>query len=180
MPFFYLVLFGLFYCFVPAAAQEKNPRILEIKTMYAEVNKLNAGNAGKSCKNAKMTEYSGFSPDSEQLPFEQTAKRCKLSNGYEYVEGKFRGYEWGEDYFFYRRNGSVFFVFIQSNVEACSDEIRVYFDTSGRIIRLLEKTNDCIGEREPFSSKEETSEEAKRQMLQKVSDSYEKALNMLK
>ena len=180
MPFFYLVLFGLFYCFVPAAAQEKNPRILEIKSMYAEVNKLNSASAAKSCKNARKTEYSGFSPESEQMPFEQTAKRCKLANGYEYIEGKFRGYEWSEDYFFYLRNGSVFFVFVQSSAEACSDETRVYYDTSGRIIRLLEKTNDCIGEREPFRSREQTNEDAKKQMLLRVNDSYEKALNMLK
>jgi len=123
--------------------QDKAARIAEIKKMYAEATELSLKK--KDCESGKKIEYEGFDEASEKMPFEQTAEKCKLANNYVSISASLQGYEWNINVTYYYKNEKLFFVFISNGAEACFVEYRVYFDENQKIIKLLEKSNDCDG-----------------------------------
>lgn len=124
-------------------SQDKTARITEIKKMYAEVNELSLKK--KDCFSGKKTEYDSFDEASEKIPFDQTAEKCKLGNNYVTISASLNGYEWNSNVSYYYKNDKLFFVFISNGAEACMVEYRIYFDENQKIIKLLEKSNNCDG-----------------------------------
>jgi hypothetical protein len=141
---FSLLFTSCLFC-IFSFSQVKNERVQQIKKMYAEVNELLKNNNEETCTSAKEIVTDKFSPESEEIPFEQTYQTCRLAKGYDVALADLSGYEWGSSYTIYRFNSKIFFAFISSGAEACATETRVYFDTNENPIKVLEKTNNCDG-----------------------------------
>ncbi len=165
--------------FTSCYSQDNSSRILEIKKMYGEVTKLSNSNISKQCKKGKMTNYEGFDPSSEKMPFEQTAELCHISKDYITYHAKFCGYEWISDKIYYLKNNKIFFVFISSGSEACSNEYRVYYDLNENIIKILNKSNDCNGDSPLKSSEIKDNAEMKR-IYEDINTDFNKVLKMIK
>lgn len=114
--------------------QTKEERIQEIKLWYSEIQKIGMQN----CETKKRVKYEGFDPESEQMPFDQIVKTCKLDATYELVRGDFSGYEWGYQLTIYKREGKIFFVLVTGGSEGYSFEKRYYCDRNENLIELLE------------------------------------------
>lgn len=134
------------------AQQGQLQRITEIKKMYAQANQLQS-KTKKSCSTGSKIIKEGFDNTSEKFPFTQHAKICTLANNYTIYTGLFSGYEWGSTYEIYQENKKTFFVFIQSNAEACGEELRVYYSATGTILQILKKSNECNGDKPSIESK---------------------------
>ena len=139
-----LFLLSIFIIYVNTIlSQDKNARISEIKKMYSEATTLSLKK--KDCISGKKIEHEGFDEASEKFPFEQTAEKCKLGNNYVTIAASLNGYEWNSNISYYYKNDKLFFVLLSNGAEACIVEYRIYFDENQKIIKLLEKTNDCDG-----------------------------------
>jgi hypothetical protein len=114
--------------------QTKEERIQEIKLWYSEIQKIGMQN----CETKKRVKYEGFDPESEQMPFDQIVKTCKLDATYELVRGDFSGYEWGYQLTIYKKEGKIFFVLVTGGGEGSSFEKRFYCDRNENLIELLE------------------------------------------
>lgn len=160
-------------------AQTNDARIQEIKKMYAEVTALRAKPPKDACREGKKTEYDSFDKNAEKIPFEQSASSCILSKVYSIYQGKFLGYEWGEDITFYMKNGKVFFVLMSNGAEACASEYRVYYDLKGNPIRVLKRFNDCNGDA-PVEKGEMPEGADRKQLLADIRTDLKKILSILK
>ena len=165
--------------FISCYSQDNSSRILDIKKMYGEVNKLSNANTSKQCKTGTNTSYEGFDENSEQVPFEQTAELCHISKEYSTYRAKFCGYEWASETIFYLKNNKIFFVFQSTGAESCSDEYRAYYDINGKIIKILNKSNECNGDTPSISSEIKDKEEMKRIQIDINSD-FSKVVEMIK
>lgn len=128
------IIFNISY----SIAQDFSKRIQAIKKMYTEAVNLEKQDAVK-CKSSKKTVYD--KPYTES--FEHTAKKCEYTNGYTIITGKFPLHEAGENYTYYFKNNQLFFIFSFYGAECCIQEDRLYFDTTGNVIKILEKDNGC-------------------------------------
>jgi hypothetical protein len=114
--------------------QTKEERIQEIKLWYSEIQKIGMQN----CEAKKRVKYEGFDPESEQMPFDQIVKTCKLDASYELIRGDFSGYEWGYQLTIYKKDGKIFFVLVTGGGEGNTFEKRFYCDRNENLIELLE------------------------------------------
>lgn len=110
-------------------------RIADIKNWYSQIQKIGMVN----CSTKTREKYDGFDDESEQYPFEQIVKTCRLKDEFEVVKGEFSGYEYGYEMSVYKKKGKVFFVFIQGGSEGWSYERRYYCDKEEKLIRHLER-----------------------------------------
>lgn len=114
-------------------------RVEQIRGWYAEIQKIGMQN----CKTKKKTRYEiGLDPEGGKMPFEQVVKTCQLDENYELIRGEFTSYEAGYKLSIYKKEGKVFFVFIEGGAEAWSYEHRYYFDTDEKLIRQLQREAD--------------------------------------
>jgi hypothetical protein len=114
-------------------------RVEQIREWYAEIQKIGMQN----CKTIKKTRYEiGLDPEGGKMPFEQVVKTCQLDENYELIRGEFTSYEAGYKLSVYKKEGKVFFVFIEGGAEAWSYEHRFYFDTDEKLIRKLQREAD--------------------------------------
>ena len=118
--------------------QTTEERINDIRKWYAEVSKKGTS----SCKTKTKTSYDSFSPDSEPMPFEQNASACKFANQFELVEANLNGYEWGETIHIYKKDGKIFFVFVEGGAESWTYERRYYCDKDENVISHLEREGE--------------------------------------
>lgn len=171
----------LFFSFISffALSQDNTARIQEIKTMYTEIIQLEKSiDSSKQCKTGKKINYEGFGDNSEKYPFEQSASKCTLTKGYSTLTGNFSGYEWGDKTIFYYKNDLLFFVFAEAGAESCFSEYRIYYDSKGIPIKILEKSNDCNGE--DMTKNVEVIETAeKKRLTDKINKDHADILEML-
>jgi hypothetical protein len=120
---------------VPQTVEE---RITDIRNWYSEM----VGMSKRNCRIKTRTAYEGFAMDSEKMPFEQKATVCTLSDEYELIEGELSGWEWGSTIHMYKKNGKIFFVFIEGGAESYTFERRYYCDKDENVIRFLERESD--------------------------------------
>jgi hypothetical protein len=160
-------------------SQDNAARIQEIKTMYSEIVELQKNTDQKQCKTGKKTTYESLESSTTGFPFEQTAEKCTLKNNYSIIKGNFKGYEWGNDIFFYYKNNNLFFVYSEGGAESCYSEYRIYYDIKGNVIKILEKSNDCSGET-PVKNTDITEPEEQKRILLRVNEDLAAATEMLK
>ena len=115
--------------------QTVDERINDIRAWYSQIQNLGL----KNCKQKTRVKYDSFSPETEKMPFDQVASRCKLSDEFELIEGNFSGYEWSYTVHIYKKNQKVFFIFIEGGAEGWSYERRYYCDKDENVIRHLER-----------------------------------------
>jgi hypothetical protein len=164
---------------MPLYSQDNSGRILEIKKMYGDIIKLSAEITTKQCKSGKVINYESFDENSEKMPFEQVAELCTISKDYTTYKSNFCGYEWRNETIYYLNDNKIFFVLIASNAEACSNEYRIYYDIAGNIIKILNKANDCDGEK-PIKSSEVTDKTEIKNIVDRINADYKKLLELLK
>ena len=179
MKYLIIVILIINTAFTNCFSQENSARILEIKKMYGEVIKLSSSITSKNCKTGKVTNYEGFDESSEKMPFEQTAEYCNVSVDYTTYKAKFCGYEWSNETIFYLKGNKVFFVFMSSSSEACTNEYRIYYDLNGNVIKILNKSNDCNGDK-PVKSSEIADKVEMKNIIDGVNTDFAKVLQMLK
>lgn len=117
--------------------QTVDERIDDIRKWYAEIDRMPKSN----CRTKTRTAYDGLTPENT-FPFEQKASRCQLNDSYELVEGDLLGYEWGYTVHIYKKDGKIFFVFIEGGAEAWTYERRYYCDKDEQVIRFLEREGE--------------------------------------
>jgi hypothetical protein len=110
-------------------------RIAEIKNWYSQIQKIGMVN----CSTKTREKYDGFDDESEQYPFEQIVKTCRLNDEFEVVKGEFSGYEYSYEMSVYKKKGKIFFVYVQGGAEGWSYERRYYCDKEEKLIRHLER-----------------------------------------
>ena len=115
--------------------QTVDERINDIRTWYSQIQNLGL----KNCKQKTRVKYDSFSPETEKMPFDQVASRCKLTDEFELIEGNFSGYEWSNTVHIYKKNQKIFFIFIEGGAESWSFERRYYCDKDENVIRHLER-----------------------------------------
>lgn len=178
---FHLAILLFFFSSISVFSQDNAARIQTIKTMYSDIVELEKSiDTVKQCKTGKKTNYEGFgNSDSEKYPFEQTAMKCTFTNGYSTLTGNFSGYEWGAKTIFYYKNDALFFVFSDQGAESCIFEYRIYYDTAGKVIKMLEKSNDCGGE-VPTKNVEVKDAVEQKRILENIAKDRTEILEMLK
>lgn len=115
--------------------QTVDERINDIRAWYSQIQNLGL----KNCRQKTRVKYDSFSVESEKIPFDQVASKCKLSDEFELIEGNFSGYEWSYTVHIYKKNQKVFFIFIEGGAEGWSYERRYYCDKDENVIRHLER-----------------------------------------
>jgi hypothetical protein len=123
---------------VEESPQTKEERIADIKLWYSEIQKIGMQN----CEIKKRVKYDSFDSESQKIPFDQIVKICKLNDSYELIRGEFYGYEWLCEVTIYKKNGKIFFVFVDGASEAWSYEKRYYCDKDENVIKHLENEAD--------------------------------------
>lgn len=169
--------------FIPFSSFSQNTdsdRILAIKTMYNQITLLEKSiDSAKQCKTEKKTLYESFGDNTEKYPFEQSALKCVFTNGYNTLTGNFSGYEWGDKTIFYYKENDLFFAFTEGGAESCYSEYRVYYNTKGTPIKILEKSNGCSGEL-PTNNVEIIDTNERKRILDKINKDRADILEMLK
>ena len=132
---FLMLLFLLLNLF-DGVAQTNQVRIAEIDKMYKEINQLLLDSSA-ICREAVKIEMDGFSPDSEQMSFEQKAEFCVLKGEFETYSGFFTGYEWNVSSKFYFKNDQPILVLITGDAERSSYNSEAYYDEYGKIMILI-------------------------------------------
>ncbi len=171
------ILFLLFAGITQCLSQEKLLRIAEIKKWYAEIIQLNNTSKSKQCKKGKMIEYS-MANDSKKYPFEQTAEFCQISKEYSTYHAKFQGHEWSCETAFYLKDNTFFFVLMPCGAEGSADEYRIYYDDKGKIIKILNNTNEESGS-ENLKSVEITDKTEIKRITDDVNTDFKKVLKIL-
>ena len=115
--------------------QTVDERINDIRAWYSQIQNLGL----KNCKQKTRVKYDSFSPETEKMPFDQVASRCKLTDEFELIEGNLSGYEWSYTVHIYKKNQKIFFIFIEGGAESWSYERRYYCDKDENVIRHLER-----------------------------------------
>lgn len=118
-------------------------RLQQIKDMVGECENLlksQSSGCSKGSKNVKEDMGEG-----DPMEFEQTAKKCVLTGGYEVHTGNFAGHEWSNDVTIYMKNGIPFFAFSATYSEGYASESRIYFKTDGNVLSMLSRENDGVG-----------------------------------
>jgi len=118
-------------------------RLQQIKDMVGECENLlksQSSGCSKGSKNVKEDMGEG-----DPMEFEQTAKKCVLTGGYEVHTGNFAGHEWSNDVTIYMKNGIPFFAFSATYSEGYASESRIYFKTDGNLLSMLSRENDGVG-----------------------------------
>ncbi|MFN6040217.1 MAG: hypothetical protein ACK452_17225 [Bacteroidota bacterium] len=148
--------------------------------MYAEVKNHEKNVKAEDCKSGSVIEYDRLSLESEEIPFTQTANFCKFPKGYAMYSAVFSGYEWGSSCEIYLKNDRIFFAFVSNGAEACLEEKRIYYNIEGKIIKILIKSNDCIGNEEPTITSELKKEEDRKAMMGEIDSNLSKIKKIIK
>ena len=111
-------------------------RIKEIREWYGQVEALRTES---ECEETERIRHDSFDTDTEQIPFTQTVKTCKINEDFDLIIGYFRNYEHGYKISVYKRKGKIFFVFVNGASEGWIFEDRYYADENEILIRHLEK-----------------------------------------
>ena len=119
----------------PEVPQTKEERIQDIKAWYDQIQLMGKRN----CIERERIKNDSFSPESEAIPFTQKASKCKINEEFEVIQGNFSGYEAGSKIRIYKRNGKIFFVFIEGGGEGWSFEKRYYCDEEENVIKHIER-----------------------------------------
>ena len=179
-----IVLCLAFLCYfnvVKSQSQSDELRIAQIKTLYKNAQQYLEGatNCRESVRVDKIP-YSEFFEDTESnemIEFEHKVKKCLLPDNLSVITAHFSDWEWGEDISYFLENGKIFFVFDREYDVAGEIETRIYFDTSGRVIRILSKSNYETGEMSENIQEKDPKE------IQRINDfileQYQKAQNIL-
>lgn len=118
-------------------------RLQQIKDMVGECeNLLKSQSSGCTNGSKKVKEDMG---EGDPMEFEQTAKKCIVSGGYEIHTGNFSGHEWSNDVTIYFKNETPIFAFSVSYSEGYASESRIYFKTDGTVLSMLSRENDGAG-----------------------------------
>lgn len=142
----FLFVFIFFALQTNLPGQTTEDRVVKVRKMYAEVQALLKNNTSSKCSTGKSFLYQGEGPEELQnieFRVDQAASVCNLLKGYQYHNGRFKGYDWLNKYEIYLLNGKVFFAYIEFTAESCSKETRLYFNELGYIVKYLEKTAGC-------------------------------------
>lgn len=144
-----IILFVFTFCAfqINVSGQTTEERVAIIRKMYAEVQTFLKNSASVKCSNEKSIFYFGEGPEELQnieFRVDQNTSICNLNKGYQYLKGRFKGFDWLDNYEIFLFKGKVFFAYIErALVESCSMETRLYYNESGYVIKYLEKTTGC-------------------------------------
>lgn len=138
----------LFFCLaiakpVKAQADLEEARVKEIRAMYGKSQEYLK--TAKNCRERVKVERKPAYDGGELYEYPQKFKRCQLPSGLSVITCNYSDWEWGQTISFFQMEGEVYFVFIVSNDVSGTTELRVYYDRTGRLIRLLEKSNHETG-----------------------------------
>lgn len=142
----------LFVCILSALqlssfSQTTEERVAKIRKMYAEAQTFLKNSASAKCSTGKSILYFGEGPEELQnveFRVDQNSSICNLPKGYQYLKGRFKGFDWLNNYEIFLLNGKVFFAYIEKAVaESCTTETRLYYNEFGYIVKYLEKTTGC-------------------------------------
>lgn len=134
---FYSLLLG-FYTGYSQSTEAINARVLEIKKWYGEIQSIGL----KNCITKEKVVEEEISDEIEK--FTQTLKKCNLNETYQVVQGSFNSYEWSSNINLYRKNGKIFFVYIETFSIGGTGEFRFYFNDRELLIKQVEKIEDVI------------------------------------
>ncbi|NDF59518.1 MAG: hypothetical protein EB100_00390 [Crocinitomicaceae bacterium] len=122
--------------------QTVDERINDIRAWYSQIQNIGL----KNCNQKTRVKYDSFSPETEKIPFDQVANRCKISDEFEVIEGNFSGYEWSNTVHVYKKDQKIFFIFIEGGSEGWLFERRYYCDKDENVIRHLEREGNAGSE----------------------------------
>ncbi|NVK66717.1 MAG: hypothetical protein HWE22_19145 [Flavobacteriales bacterium] len=159
---------------VREGSQTVGERIDEIKQLYAQIQA--SPNQNKNCINKSKTVIN-YDIMEEGFPMTNKAKSCQLEDDLKYEQIELNGYEWGETTSFYYHEGKRFFVYTSGGAEGCGYEYRIYYNTDGEIIRMLEARNDCDGKE--VSASVEVQKEGQKEEILNTIEHAEKELKEL-
>ena len=120
---FILILFSLF-----SQATEKDPRIVEIRKMFRQIE---AQVKNQNLSYQKREESDGYVVNQAVIYSDDKSVRklhCEGGTGDSAATADC----------YYRRDGTIFFSFVRGTaISGCKSELRSYFDSKGRLIKRL-------------------------------------------
>jgi hypothetical protein len=125
-------------------------RISQIKELYKKAQEHLQTN--QNCKEkaivskVPLQDFLEGSDANELLEFPQKARLCALPDNLSVLTAEFSDWEWGDEISFFMENGKIFFVFDRQYGVAGQVEQRIYFDSNGKLIRVLSKSDVETGE----------------------------------
>lgn len=120
---------------VPQTLEE---RIADIRSWYEQAENLPKSNCSVKTKKT----FDSLGPDSEPMEFQQKVSVCQISDDFELIEADFSGWESGSTAHIYKKEGKIFFVFVEGGAEGWRFERRYYCDQDENVIRFLEREAD--------------------------------------
>jgi hypothetical protein len=111
-------------------------RIELIRDWFRQVESLRQSS---ECETIERVRYDSFDVNTEQMPFVQSVKTCKINDDFELVVGDFRSFHSTYSAAIYKRQGKIFFVFVNGASEGWEFEDRYYADENEVLIRHLKK-----------------------------------------
>jgi hypothetical protein len=139
-----LIIFVVILSGAKIYAQSTEDRVKEIRKMYADVNQFHKAGRGFDCQKGSTRNRAEVEYSNEI--YTQRANRCYYPNSYSKLSLNFEGWEWAADGEYYYKDGRLFFVYLVMNTVCGKRTYRLYYNTSGRIIRLLQQADDCSEE----------------------------------
>ncbi|MFM7233295.1 MAG: hypothetical protein ACKOZM_01815 [Flavobacteriales bacterium] len=144
----FLLLLSFHTCFSQSPAVES--RISQIKELYkkAQEHLQSTQNCEEKAivNKVPLQDFLEGSDANELLEFPQKARLCTLPNNLSVLTAEFSDWEWGDEISFFMENGKIFFVFDRQYGVAGQVEQRIYFDSNGKLIRVLSKSDVETGE----------------------------------
>ncbi len=124
--------------FAQSSEDIKN-RVVTIKKWYGEIQSIGL----KNCVEKTYIEKEILDKETKESEnHKQTIKKCILNSEYEVIQGEFsRRWSYAKTCI-YKKNGKVFFVFIDGNGDGYPYQSRYYFDSNERLIKKLLKETD--------------------------------------
>lgn len=134
MKSFYLAIPLFFIVIGNVNSQSTEDLVTNIRRQYNEVTAMENNSA--ACQKGSRTNLEN------NIKFPQSSKKCNYSSGYSIITSKFEGWEWGATAKYYFKNGSIFFAYVNYYNVCGQKDFRIYYN-NGRVIRALEKVDDC-------------------------------------
>lgn len=125
-------------------------RISQIKELYkkAQEHLRTTQNCDEKAilNKVPLQDFLEGSDANELLEFHQKARLCSLPDNLSVLTAEFSDWEWGDEISFFMENGKIFFVFDRQYGVAGQVEQRIYYDSNGKLIRVLSKSDVETGE----------------------------------
>ena len=168
-----ILLFGIT---TTVKAQLIEDRIKEIRSMFAEVNNYHSAGKYSNCKKGSKGKEKDIDFEGKNIFLK--ASRCYYPMGYSKVTSYETGWEWSSNTEYYFKNGKLFFAYAIYNDICDKSEYRFYFDTNGRLIRVLEKIGNCEGNQ---NNKNEEIRDSKRkiELLETINNGLRSAQSII-